>query len=341
VTLRTAVVGLGSMGSNHVRVWRDVEGAELVAVADADSNILRRVSEYHGVPGRATLAELIARDRPDAVSIAVPTSLHEAAALEAISAGVHVLVEKPLAPNAAAARRIAEAARVAGVIGMVGHIERFNPALVEMRLLLETGELGEVFSLTGRRVGPFPPRIKDVGVIHDIATHDLDLVRFLLREPFASLSARTSRRVHEQHEDLVSIIGTTLSGVVLTLEVNWLTPRKQRETLVLGERGMLVADTVTQDLFLYRNNWQEGTWLRNVRGVDEGDMTRFALRRAEPLRLELQAFADAIRAGAEVEPNLVDGVAAIELADMVLDLSRSVPENVRARFDQPLPNLKT
>jgi len=236
---------------------------------------------------------------------------------------VHVLVEKPLAADTASATRIADVVKQAGIVAMVGHIERFNPALVEMRKLLDTNTLGELFAFTARRIGPFPPRVKDVGVTHDIATHDLDQARHVLRKPMTTLFARSARRVHEEREDLISIVGSTDDGVVLTFEVNWLTPRKQRETVVLGENGMLLADTIAQDLFFFRNNWQEGTWLQVLRGVDEGDMTRYALKRTEPLRAELTAFATAVRSGSAIEPTVEDGLAAIQLADAVLRSSQS------------------
>lgn len=326
--MKAAVVGLGMMGRNHARVWGEIPDVVLVGVADSSTGAREDATRGRTLPAFASLEELLAANRPDVLSIATPTSCHEEAVAAAVANGVHVLVEKPLGPDVAAALRIEAMVREAGVVGMVGHVERFNPALLELRRRLAGGEIGEVFQLVARRIGPYPARIRDVGVVQDLATHDLDQVRHLLQQEIDIVFAQTARRVRAHHEDLVSIVARSDRGVVITIDVNWLTPRKVRETVVLGEGGMFVADSLTQDLFLYRNNWEEDSWrvLQSFRGVSEGDMVRFALRRTEPLRAELDAFVAAVREGAEPSSSLADGVAALRLAEATLRSARdSVP----------------
>jgi UDP-N-acetylglucosamine 3-dehydrogenase len=322
--VKAAVVGLGMMGRNHARVWGEIPGVELVGVVDPSPAALEAATRGRAVAGYDSLTKLLEDQRPDVLSVATPTSLHEDAVAEAVDSGVNVLVEKPVGPDVETATRIAERVRRAGVVAMVGHVERFNPALLELRRRLASGQIGDVFQFAARRVGPFPPRIRDVGVVQDLATHDLDQARHLLQRDVEILFAQTTQRVHTHFEDLVSIVGRASGGVVLSFEVNWLSPRKVREIAVIGQGGMLLADTLTQDLFLYENNWEEGSWrfLQNLRGVSEGNMVRFALRRVEPLRAELEAFLEAVRTGTPPACTMEDGVEALRLAEATLRSAR-------------------
>jgi predicted dehydrogenase len=322
--MKAAVAGLGSMGRNHARVWAEMPGVELVGVADPAEAALAAFTRGRRVEGFSSVAAMLDRVRPDVLSVATPTGQHEETVAAAAAAGIHVLVEKPVAPDVAGALRVAELARKAGVVAMVGHVERFNPALLELRRRLAAGQVGEIFQLVARRVGPFPPRIRDVGVVQDLATHDLDQARHLLQREVEVVFAQTARRVHTRYEDLVSIVGRAQGGAVLNFEINWLSPRKVRETVVIGEGGMFVADSLTQDLFLFENNWEEGSWrlLQTLRGVSEGNMVRFALHRVEPLRAELEAFVESVTRGAPPACTLDDGIQALRLAEATLRSAR-------------------
>ena len=296
--LRVAVVGLGTMGRNHVRVWDEaVDGVELVAVADPDPAALARTTDGRSLAAYLDPAEMFAAERPDLVSIVAPTSLHRDVTIAALESGAHVLVEKPIAATREEAEAMMAAADAAGRILTVGHIERFNPAIRELRRRLAAGELGRIFQIHATRLGPFPARIRDVGVVVDLAPHDLDVMRYLLQSDPVRLFAETERRIHTEHEDLFVGIMKFANGAIGLLDINWLTPTKRRTLSVTGERGMYVADYLAQDLVFYANP-ADAT-------VAEGEMIHRHVDRREPLQVELEEFARAVRDGgpAPVDPH--------------------------------------
>ena len=246
-------------------------------------------------------------------------------------AGVATLVEKPLAHDAKAAQTILEAFERHGTLGCVGHIERFNPALQDMRRRLAGGELGNLYQVVTRRQGPFPARITDAGVILDLATHDIDLTAWVTGATYRSVSARTAHRSGRPHEDLVSAVAELSNGLVVTHLVNWLSPFKERVTTVTGDLGSLVADTLTADLTLFKNGSQRSEWDRVAafRGVVEGDMIRYAIPKPEPLMTELGHFAAAVRGepGGQVV-TLEEGLATVRIAEALRD-SAATGDSIR------------
>ncbi|HET6379516.1 MAG TPA: Gfo/Idh/MocA family oxidoreductase [candidate division Zixibacteria bacterium] len=311
-TLRAGVVGLGMMGRNHVRVWDEaVEGVELVAVADPSPEALRRATHGRSLAGYADAAEMFAAERLDLVSVVAPTSLHRPIVEAALEAGIHVLVEKPIAATREEAEAMIEAARRAGRLLTVGHIERFNPAIRELRRRLADGELGRVFEISATRLGPFPARIRDVGVVVDLAPHDIDVMRFLLDADPVRLYAETEQRIHTEHEDLFVGVMKFANGAVGVLDINWLTPTKKRTLSVTGERGMYVADYIAQDLVFYANPADAS--------VAEGEMVRRHVERREPLAVELEAFARAVRQGGPPPVDPHEAMVALLLARAMVE----------------------
>lgn len=292
MTLRAGLLGVGMMGRHHARVLREMDGVELVAIADPGG-------DPHGVAGALPILrdidELLGVGIDVAV-VAVPTRFHEDAALALADAGVHALVEKPIAHSLEAGERMVEAFSAAGLVGAVGHIERFNPALQELRRRLQAGELGVVYQIQTRRQGPFPSRIADVGVAKDLASHDIDLTAWVAQSDYDTVFAQTAFRSGREHEDMIAIIGRLESGVIVNHLVNWLSPMKERVTVVTGEKGAFVADTSTGDLTFYANGTEPLEWesMAAFRGVSEGDVTRYAFAKREPLRVEHEAFRDAV-----------------------------------------------
>ena len=323
--LRAGVIGLGMMGRNHVRVWDEaVEDVDLVAVADPDPEAVGRATAGRRARGFDDVDRMLAEEELDLVSIVTPTSLHLPVTLAALRAGANVLVEKPIAATRDEATEMIEAARAAGRMLTVGHIERFNPAIRELRRRLTDGELGRLFQIKATRLGPFPARIRDVGVVVDLAPHDLDIMRYLVGSEPIRLYAETERRIHTEHEDLFSGIIKFANGVVGVLDINWLTPTKQRSLTVTGERGMFMADYIAQDLVLFANPGATETWVNAGAGalitsVAEGEMTRYSIHRREPLAVELDEFARAVRDGGPPPVTPRDAMIALLLARTMVE----------------------
>lgn len=315
--LRIGLIGLGMMGRHHARVVRELDGVQLVAIADPQG-------DPHGVGGALSVlpnvTELIEQGI-DAAVVAVPTGYHEEVALELAEAGVHTLVEKPIASTGPAGERIAAAFEERGLVGAVGHIERFNPALQDLRRRLAAGELGDIYQIATRRQGPFPARIADVGVVKDLGTHDIDLTAWLAQSPYRSVAAHTTTRSGRPHEDMVSAIGQLANGIITNHIVNWLSPLKERVTVVTGERGSFVADTLSADLTFFANGTITTEWesVAAFRGVTEGSMTRFALTKREPLRSEHEAFRDAILGISQNIVTMREGLATLLVAEAVVE----------------------
>lgn len=317
--LRGAVLGLGMMGRHHARLLQTTPRVAFAGAVDPGG-------DQHGAVRDPALVftdldGLLAAGPVDFAIVAVPTDEHLPTVRALAAAGVHALVEKPLAATEAQAREIIAAVGEAGIRAAVGHVERCNPALLELRRRVQAGELGEIFLIATERVGPFPARIRDVGVVKDLGTHDLDLVRWIGGAPVSRVAAETQHRMGRAHEDLVLATGRLTSDVAFNCVVDWLSPTKVRRTRVLGERGMLVADTLTADLTLYRNGDVASQWdaTRALRGVSEGDMTRFALSRREPLLVELEAFCDLLEG--HPSPGVVtleEGLETVRAAEAVL-----------------------
>lgn len=318
--LRAGVIGVGSMGRNHARVYAGMDGVELVAVADNDLSTARRVGNMYRCNAYSDYREMLAGEHLDLVSIVVPTRHHFAVAGEVIDRGVSVLIEKPIAATAAEGWALVEAARRSGALLTVGHVERFNPAIIALKEQLDDHELGNVFQIAARRVGPFPARIMDVGVVIDLATHDLDILNYLIASPVARMHVELHRHLHRSHEDMLSAVLRFQSGVIGTLDINWLTPTKIRELSVIGERGMFVANYLTQDLTFYENDSCQGKQWPELAliGVTEGRSIRQKVQRREPLFEELRSFAAAVRDGHAPLVSGEDGIAALELANRLV-----------------------
>ncbi len=315
--MRVAVIGVGSMGFNHLRVYSELDGVQVVGISDVSAERLETLKTRFQVPTYSDYRKLIEEQKPDAVSITVPTSEHEQVATFALRAGVHVLVEKPIASTVEEGQRLIALAQEMDRKLMVGHIIRFNPAMQELKARLDAGELGKIFQIFCRRAGPFPARIRDVGVVVDLAPHDVDIMRFLTGLDPLRVFAETEQRIHTDHEDMLFGLLRFPHGITAALEINWLTPTKLRETLVLGEKGMFRVDDLLQDLYFYENSQATNElWagIKTIRGVSEGKMIRYAMKRQEPLKAEIQAFLDAVQNDTDVPITGEDGLKALRLS---------------------------
>ena len=318
--LRAGVIGVGAMGRHHARNYANIDGVQLVGIADANEGTALKMVQQFGGTAYTDYEAMLAEAKPDLVTIAVPTVHHLAVAQRAIEQGIHVLLEKPIAFSVAEGQQIIDLAAKADVRLMVGHIERFNPAITALKERLADGELGRVFQIDARRQGPFPARIQDVGVVIDLAVHDLDVIRYVTGVEITRVFAETERQIHSSHEDLLTGLVRLADGTVGTLMVNWLTPTKIRQLDVIGEKGMFRVDYLTQDLYFFENGAAPaGDWpFRDLRGVSEGRMIRFVVPKMEPLRAEIESFLAAVRGEAPVPVSGEDGLRALHLAQSVV-----------------------
>ena len=315
--MRFGLIGLGQMGRHHARILSESDEVEFVGAVDP-------MGDRHRAMRRGDIfddVESLLRAGIEAAVVAVPTAQHHELALQLADANVNMLIEKPLAENVEAGLEIRDAYASKEVLGCVGHVERFNSALQEMKRRLSDGELGRVISISTERVGPFPHRVQDVGVVKDLATHDIDIVTWIGGAAFAEVKGQLAHKMGRPHEDLVVAVGRLENNVVASMNVNWLTPVKRRSVSALGEKGALVADMLTGDLRFYANADIDSEWdqLAQLRGVSEGDMIQYAFPKREPLAVEHEAFRMAIATGAaEGVVTLDQGVAILEVAEKII-----------------------
>lgn len=323
--LKAAVIGVGSMGRHHARVYSELDQVELVAVADANRQVVDWASKRHGGRPYTDYLQMLDAEQPDLISVAVPTDLHHQVACDAMQRGIHVLIEKPLARHMEEGVHLLQLARQQGVVLTVGHIERFNPAIIELKRRLDNGAIGRAFHLNVRRWSPYPKRIRDVGVILDLATHDLDIMPYLVGERVERVYAEADFLLSSDHEDSISAFLRFPNGTLGALDVNWVTPCKVRQLSVTGECGMITVDYLSQDLYIYQNDSVTSDWERLTlfTGVSEGDMIRPSIAKREPLRVELESFVAAVVGG---HPPLItgqDGLEVLRLANAVADSART------------------
>jgi predicted dehydrogenase len=309
------------MGKNHARIYWELPNVDLVGVADFDPDTANTIAHKYGTKAYYSYQDLLDKEKPDAVTLAVPTIYHRDIALDIIERGIPLLIEKPIAFTVEEGQSIIDAANKANVKLMIGHIERFNPAIITLKKFINEGHLGRIFQMDAHRQGPFPARIADVGVVVDLAVHDLDVMRFVSSKEIIRVYAETEKHIHSKYEDLMTGLVRFSDGIIGTLAINWLTPTKIREFIVTGERGLYRCDYLTQDLYFYENPVSSGSeWdnLRVLRGVREGQMVRHIISKKEPLRSEQEAFLDAIENDTPVPVTGEDGLRALELAKTIV-----------------------
>jgi len=318
--VRVGLAGLGTMGRNHLRVLAGHPVAHLAAVSDPVPAAVEAAVDSSGAQGFAEPLAMIAEADLDAVVIAAPTTAHEALARAAIERDVPVLVEKPLAATVDEAIRIVEAGKARGVPVQVGHVERFNPAVLELGRLLADGWLSAIYAIVSRRAGPFPARIRDVGVTIDLATHDVDILSWIAGERPVRVHAETAQRIHATHEDLLFGLLRFPSGARGMLDVNWLTPDKRRQLIVIGEEGMFELDYLTQRLvFTKAPLLAEPSLIRGYAPTFAGDTAELPVESREPLVAEIDSFLRVVREGGRPVVDGEDGLWAVALAGALLE----------------------
>lgn len=306
------------MGRNHLRHLASRQDVDLVAIADPEPETLQAAVAETGVRGWPDPLAMIRDAKLDAVIIAAPTMTHAGLAMAALERGLPVLVEKPLAATVEEGLELVAAANCLNVPLQVGHVERFNPAVLKLGKLLADGWVGQLYSMTSRRAGPYPARIRDIGVTVDLATHDADILSWIAGERPTRVYAELARRVNAIHEDLLFGLLHFESGATGMLDVNWLTPTKRRQLTVVGEAGMFELDYLTQRLAFTRADISRPTAIRGYATTFEGEVAVIEVTNHEPLAAELDAFMTVARDGGRPAVDGADGLWALAIATSLL-----------------------
>jgi len=314
-TVNVGVIGVGAMGHNHARVYYRLENANLIATSDVRERTLSQVSKKYDAKSYTDYEELLEDPEIEAVSVCVPTTHHHSVVMAAIKQGKDVLVEKPIAFTLKEAEEMIAFAKKKGVKLGTGHVERFNPAIQKAKELIETEVIGDVVSASAKRVGPFPPRIKDVGVTIDLAIHDMDVMYYLFNENvtqvYATMGSILEKCEYEDHAEIMTKFENGITGI---LEVNWLTPYKRRQIEITGTEGIISVDYIDQSIEVF------GKFAQDVE-----------IQHEEPLKEEITSFLNSIINDETPEITGEDGLNALK---MVLAANKSSKEHAPISLDE-------
>lgn len=319
--MKVGVIGAGSMGKNHIRVLSGMDAVSSVAVFDpflSEKLLPSKVVSFQDI-------QTFLDEDLDYCVVSSPTSSHMDLAIALAERGIPALIEKPLATSAAEALRVAEVFESKKVFGGVGHVERFSPASIALKAKLSEGAIGKILQVTTRRIGPYSGRINDVGAVKDLASHDIDLVSWSVGSKYDWVSSLTLSPLGNAHEDGLLALARLQNGTAVQHTVNWISPIKERVTIMLGEGGMLVADTLTGDLYHHQNGTSINAWnaMSQLRGVSQGAVVKFELARVEPLLSEHLAFQNAIATGTAGEiATLREGLEVLRVAEQLVQMAR-------------------
>ncbi len=303
--MNVGVIGVGNMGKHHARVYSEIEGVDLVAVADLDKNNGRRIARKFNCRYYDNVSRLLDTENLDAATIAVPTSMHRDVALECIGHGVPVLIEKPIAESVASAQKIIKQSEKSNVVVCVGHIERFNPVVGMLKTLVRQGKFGKIIAINTKRVGLYPSQISDTDVIVDLAVHDIDVCSFILEKGPESVYARAGKALNSKRFDYADIF-LSYDGVDVIVQVNWITPVKVRELTLTGIKSYAELSYINQTLRIYKKGHGEDVDIVNIEEI--------SLRKEEPLKKELKNFIEYIKKGKGDVVLGGDGLSALHVA---------------------------
>ncbi len=307
--MRTAVIGLGSMGTNHARVYSTLADAELVACSDVFTGAEEKAKSFNA-NFYASYKKMLSKEKPETVSICVPTTLHKKVAVECLKRGIHTLVEKPVADTEKNAKSIINAAKKGNAKLTVGHIERFNPVITEIKKYLSANK-SKIFSISIERVGPIPPRIKDVGVVLDLGAHDIDLATFLTKQNIAQVYCTTNSYTNpSKHEDSAHITLDLANGASVSITTNWLTPYKQRRIEVITDKSVIIGNLQAQELTEF------------TKSGDSYSSQPLPVRKAEPLVLELTEFINSVKNNKPPAVTGEEGLYVLKIAHLCLKSSK-------------------
>ena len=303
--LGVAVIGTGFWGRNHARVFKELEETELLAVCDINAERAKNVAKQFGVRAYTSMGKLLKNKDIEAVSICVWSLNLAKETLKALKAGKHVLVEKPMATNVKQAEKLLETAEEEGLHLSVGFLMRFIPGIQHMKNAIEDKTIGNLVCATAKRFSEWPERIGDVGVVKDTAIHDIDIIRYFFGEEPIAVYAKTGSMKYKKFEDYAQIMLTFEGGKSAFIESNWLTPYKTRTLVVTGSKAIMKLDYITQEL--------------TIEDAKKTIQPRYPWQ--EPLKLELQHFANCILKKEKPLITGMDGLKALQIAEAALKSS--------------------
>ena len=309
--MRVALVGLGAMGRNHMRVLESMPDVDLVSVFDA--NMEQTIGNGIQVKSLSEIIDL----KPDYCVVATPTNTHEEIVSQLSKNRINLLIEKPISYSFESALRMRNEIIENQVIATVGHVERFNSALIEAKRRIQLGQIGRIFQITTRRLSPLPPRVNDVGVILDLASHDIDLTKWLVDSSYYRVSGFLNKRSDKFHEDVLIASALLKDGIIVSHIVNWLSPFKERVTVITGEKGTFVINTLNSELIFY--SFGEFDVLQphmaHFKGGKESEVINYAFEKPEPLLVEHREFMKAIRGEISLTVTIQDSLETIRVAE--------------------------
>lgn len=325
-----AVIGVGVMGTNHIRVLSSMENVIITAISDTDENKLNTIGTQFNISKKyKDYKELLKNENLDGVVVAVPASFHKKVVFDCIDAGVNILLEKPISHDIKEAQEIIDKAKGKNIVLLVGHIERFNPVIAKIKEFIDQGNLGEIYLVNSTRIGPFPKRLYGLqeGVLIDISVHDVDIIRYLVGEinqVYAQLLFSGNQEIYAKS---LFKIGKNARG---SSEFSWISPKRLRSIEIYGLKGMLKADYFAQELTFYENNDAEVERSLEKGTISAGKIVEIPILKQEPLRVELSHFIDCIKNNKNPLISPEDAKRAVEVAIAILKSNKdNMPVNLK------------
>ena len=322
--MNAAVIGVGNMGKHHARNYNEIEDINLVAITDLNPKIGEPLAKEYGCKYYKDYKEMIEKEQIDLITIAVPTKYHKKVALDCIKKGINILLEKPIAATVAEAKQVVKAAKEKGVKFTVGHIERFNPAVIKLKQLIDNGKIGEIVSIGTTRIGPMPPQIKDANVVIDIGVHDIDLINWFYGALPTQIIATSGNALNKMQKDYVDAFMKygDKSG---SIQANWITPAKVRRMVVCGTKAYVELNFITQELALYESEYSFETDSFGEFVIQFGqlkDKEVIPVDNIEPLRAEIESFIKAIQNDTKPVMTAREAIDALEIACKIDKIAR-------------------
>lgn len=314
--MKVAVIGTGQMGRNHVRTYALLKGVELVAVSDLNIKLGKKITKEFKTKFYQDYKEMLEKEQIDAISICVPTKFHYEVAKYVIGKKINTLIEKPITMNVKEGYDLLERAKKAKIKLLVGHIERFNPAVIKVKEMIEAKALGDVIAVMSRRVGGFPPQIDDANIAVDLSIHDIDIVNYLLDDKPRKIYVNKQKNHINKREDSVEFF-LKYKKASAFLQANWITPVKIRKLNITGKEGYLEMDFVSQEITFYKSNYRKflkrfKTFSDYVLEFSKPEKIKVSITKKEPLKEEILYFLNCIAKNIKIDSKFA--VEALEIA---------------------------